>query len=120
MREREQAERRRQAAEALQNIEREQEERKRKREQDHVRFRAMVAAGLRSGRVSACIDGTPAETIICPGCGKIPPGLDRLVVGYGRVLDDPAFIISGQEHPIVCSCGRAFDLVVSVRREVTV
>ncbi|MDD3071594.1 MAG: hypothetical protein PHX88_10415 [Methanoculleus horonobensis] len=116
MREREQAEQQRQAEAGLHRLDQEREERKRQREQEQVGLRAVVVAGLRSGRVSACIDGTPTETITCPACGKIPPGLDRLVVGYGRVLDDPSFTLPGVEHPVICPCGRAFDLVVSVRR----
>ena len=120
MREREQADRQRQAEADLHRLDQEREERKRQREQEQVSLRAVVVAGLRSGRVSACIDGEPTDTIACPGCGKIPSGLDRVLAGYGRVLDDPSFTRPGVEHPVICSCGRAFDLVVSVRREVTV
>ena len=116
MREREQADRQRRAEADLHRLDQEREERKRQREQEQVGLRAVVVAGLQSGRVCACIDGEPTDTIACPGCGKIPSGLDRVLAGYGRVLDDPSFTLPGVEHPVICSCGRAFDLVVSVRR----
>jgi|GEM_PF-2138821 len=118
-RERKRAEMQREHEEAIRQIEREQEEQRQQREQDHARFRAAFAAGLQAGRVHVCIDGHAADSpIACPGCGAVPPGLDRVLVGLGRVLDDPAFCVPGTEFPIVCTCGRAFDLAVTVRREV--